>query len=66
MMRFMIFTLVLAASPAWALVPQTALPRPIACGAAVTRVATTERPDAYCPQWLSTGGVIPRQSIHRS
>ena len=66
MMRFTLFALALAAAPSGALMPQTSLPRPIACGSAVIRIATTQRPDAYCPQWLSTGGVIARRSTQRS
>ena len=67
MMRPVVVTLILAsvAGPAWAIAPQTALPRPIACGSGITRVAATERPGANCPQWLSTAGVMSKRSTHR-
>lgn len=53
-------------APAWALTPQTALPRPIVCGTGTTRAALpVAEPDARCPQWLSTGGIIPKRTLHR-
>ena len=57
--------------PALALVPQTALPRPIACGKAMQRAAfAPAQPDsaaidASCPQWLSTGGLYPKRTTQR-
>lgn len=67
MMRSVVTILALAsiAGPAWAIAPQTALPRPIACGSAISRVVAVDRPDSNCPQWLSTGGVIAKRSTHR-
>ena len=61
----------IAGGPALALAPQIALPRPIACGKAVQRADfTPAQPDsaaidASCPQWLSTGGVLPKRTTQR-
>ena len=63
----------IAGGPALALAPQIALPRPIACGKVVQRAGFTPAPaqpdaaaiDASCPQWLSTGGVLPKRTTQR-
>ncbi len=66
MMRTLFITLAICSvTPAWALTPQTALPRPIACASDMTRVAALDRPDQRCPQWLSTGGVLAKRTIRR-
>ncbi len=66
MMRALIIVFTLAAStPGWALAPQTAMPRPFACSSSMVRVAASDRPDQRCPQWLSTGGIISKRSVHR-